>query len=377
MTAFGSALSAELGHLRHSRWDLALVTLMPAVLLFLMGAMLFDGVARDLPIAVVDQDDSSASRAILRSLDASPAVRIASVGGDMAAAMTLVRREQVWAIVEIPHGIGGGLARGTEPAIHLLYQASFLSTGTQVVRGVEAATRAATAGLIGAQLSAHGLPAPRIEPFVVQATALYNAPASLEWYLLALINPAVLHLLTACVTVMALGRELRDRSLAGWVQARASALPALAGKLLPYVAVMSVWGVIWLLYLTLARGWRVEGSIVMLVAAQALFYAGTACISALLVAATRETATALSVSAVYAGSALAFSGTALPLEGGGLFARIVSAMLPLTHYLALQIGQFTGDAVAAALAPLACLIAYVVVAGGGAALLIARQARAA
>uniref|UniRef100_UPI0035C99370 ABC transporter permease n=1 Tax=uncultured Sphingomonas sp. TaxID=158754 RepID=UPI0035C99370 len=375
MSAFGRALSAELAHLRRSRWDLAMLTLMPAILLFVMGAMLFGGVARDLPIAVVDQDDSSASRAILRDLNASPAVRVVSVGGSMAAALTLARREQVWAIVEIPHGVGSGLARGTAPAIHILYQASFLSTGTQALRGIEAAVSAATTDLVGAELSAHGLPTPRLTPLVVQATALYNAATSFEWYLLALVDPAVLHLLTACVTVMALGRELRDRSLGVWAHASGGALPALAGKLLPYVGAMTMWGVIWLLYLTLARGWRVEGSMALLVGGQALFYAGTACISALLVAVTRETATGLSASAVYAGSALAFSGATLPLDGGSAFARIVSAILPLTHYLALQMGQFTGDAPAAAVAPLACLLAYVVVAGGGAAALIARSAR--
>jgi ABC-2 type transport system permease protein len=376
MTVFARALSAELAHLRHSRWDLAMLTLMPAVLLFVMGAMLFGGVARDLPIAVVDHDGTGASRAIQRDLDAAPAIHVVSVGGDMAAALTLVRRERAWAIVEIPQGVGAGLARGTAPAIHILYQGSFLSTGTEARLGITAAVSSATGDLIGAELTAHALPAPRLSPLTVQATALYNAATSFEWYLLALVDPAVLHLLTACVTVMALGRELRDKSLGAWARSTGGAFPALAGKLLPYVAAMSGWGIAWILYLTLARGWRVEGDIALIVMAQALFYAGTACISALLIAITRETATGLSASAVYAGSALAFSGATLPLDGGSLFARIVSSILPLTHYLALQMGQFTGDAFSTAVPPLACLLVYVGVAGGGAVLLIARSARA-
>jgi ABC-2 type transport system permease protein len=135
--------------------------------------------------------------------------------------------------------------------------------------------------------------------------------------------------------------------------------------------------VIWLLYLTLARGWRVEGSIVLIVAGQTLFYLATAGISALLVAVTRETATGLSASAVYAGSALAFSGATLPLDGGSGFARIVSAILPLTHYLALQMGQFVGDAPGTALGPMLALCGYVVIAGGGAIVLIQHSGRSA
>lgn len=377
MSGFARALSAELVHLRHCRWDLAMLTLMPAALLFAMGAMLFGGVARDLPIAVVDHDATSASRAIIRAVDASPAVRIVSLGDDMASALTLVRRERAWAILEIPRGVGSGLARGTAPAIHIRYQASFLSTGTQAVRGIAGAVTAASSELIAAQLSAHALPLSRLTPPPVQVTALYNAATSFEWYLLSLIAPAVLHLLTACVTVMALGRELHGKSLAAWARTGGGVAPALLGKMLPYVAAMSFWGVAWLLYLTLARGWRVEGSIALIVGGQTLFYLATAAISALLVAVTRETATGLSASAVYAGSALAFSGATLPLDGGSGFARLVSAILPLTHYLALQMGQFVGDAPGTALVPIAALAAYVAIAGGGAVVLIARSVRSA
>lgn len=374
-TAFGRALTAEFAHLRACRWDFAMLTLMPAALLFAMGAMLFGGVARDLPIAVVDHDATRASRAIIRAVDASPAVRVAAVGADLAGALTLVRREQAWAILELPRGVATGLARGTTPAIHIRYQASFLSTGTQAVRGISSAVTSASADLIAAQLSAHALPVPRLTPPRVQVTALYNAATSFEWYLLSLINPAVLHLLTACVTVMALGRELRGKSLDEWARASGGVAPALLGKMAPYVAAMSMWGVVWLLYLTLARGWRVEGSIALIVAGQTLFYLGTACISALLVAVTRETATGLSASAVYAGSALAFSGATLPLDGGSGFARVISAILPLTHYLALQMGQFVGDAPRSAVGASLALLAYVGVAGGIAVLLIARSAR--
>ncbi len=352
-----------------------MLTLMPALLLFLMAAMLFGGVARDLPVVVVDSDGTSASRAFIRAVDASPAVRVAGVSGDLDAALRCVRREQAWAIVDLPRNLGAGLARGRTPAIRILYQASFLSTGTQALRGIEAAIQAATADIASAQLSAHALPPIPIVPLTVQATALYNAATSFEWYLLSLIAPAVLHLLTACVAVMAVGRELRDKSLAHWASASGGVLPALAGKLLPYVAAASAWGTVWLLYLTLSRGWRVEGSILLIVAAQTIFYAATACVSALLVAVTRETATGLSVSAIYAGSALAFSGATLPLEGGGLFARLWSVVLPLTHYLRLQMGQFTGDPAATAIGPVAALAAYIVVAGGLAGLLIWRRAR--
>ena len=67
MSAFGHALGAELRHLARDRWDLAGLTLIPALLLFLIGAMFWQGSMRRLPIVVIDDDRSSASRDILRA----------------------------------------------------------------------------------------------------------------------------------------------------------------------------------------------------------------------------------------------------------------------------------------------------------------------
>ena len=220
-------------------------------------------------------------------------------------------------------------------------------------------------------------PSPRTHRLVIEATALGNAPGSYEWFLGLLIYPSVLHLIAACATAMALGRELRDRSLASWARSTGGVASALAGKMLPYVAVVSLWGVAWMLWLTLARGWRFEGSIALVAFAQVLLYASTAAISALLIAITRDTPVTLSAGIVYAGSALAYSGATLPLNGGSLFARVWSNLLPLPHYLALELGQVTDRAITmtGAIVPAIALTAYLMIAGGGAVAIITVAAR--
>ena len=65
-----------------------------------------------------------------------------------------------------------------------------------------------------------------------------------------------------------------------------------------------------------------------------------------------------------------------PLSNGGSgFARFWSEVLPLTHYLALQTGQLGGQDVATIFPPILALLAYVLVPGALAWLLIRRQAR--
>ena len=377
MTAFRRALAREVRHLRRDRWDLAGITLLPGILIFIVAALFWQGPFRQLPLGIVDRDGSGASRAIIRALDASPLIRPGGSYRDEAAAVRAVRTGTIMGFVHIPAGLGQSIARHREPVVRILYNGSFLTAGGQVARAAGDAVTAAFPTIAASQLPNHAVPEIRVRRLVVEATALGNAPVSFEWFLGLLIFPAVLHLIAACVCAMALGRELEDKSLSAWVKDSGGVGAAMAGKLLPYVVAISGWGLVWLLYLTLARGWRVEGSLVLIACGQTLFYVATAAIAALLVAVTRETATALSASAVYAGSALAYSGATLPLNGGNAFARIWSEVLPLTHYIALQMGQVSGQTVAAAVSPTLALIAYVVVAGGGAlAVIRARAGRA-
>ncbi len=373
MTGFAFALRREASHLARNRWDLAMVTLFPAIAILIVAAMLIHGVPRGLPVAVVDQDNSAFSRAAVRAVAAAPAVTITQRPADMPAAEALARSGTVWAILHIPAGASDGLTRTETPAIHILYNASFLTIGASAASGIGAAVQNVIAERGLDALHARGLPAIRIEPPRVQATVLFNPQTSFEWYLQALIHPAVLHLLTACVAVMAMGRELEGRSLARWTRETGGGLAALAGKFVPYLALLGVWAMVWMIWLLGIRGWTMNGSLMLTLFAQLLLFAGTAAISILLIVVTRKPSFAFSASALYAGSALAYSGGTLPLDGGSGFARGWSQALPFTHYLKLQMDQFLGAPLAIALPALFALLLYLIVPLAGALVLLRRE----
>lgn len=374
MSAFTRAFAAEIDHLGHDRWDLGLLVVPPLILMFLMAAMLFQGVARELPIAVVDDDQSTLSRAIIRDVDASPTVRVESAK-DLPTAFSEVRSEHVQAVLYIPQGFVQGFVRPPSATVQIFYQSLFFSTGTSVSKAINTSVTASLKENAPHILSSHGLPAARrLEPRV-QITILGNPAGSLEWFLSGLIQPCVLQLYVACMTVVALGRELRQGSLADWARQSGGVAGALTGKFLPYVLVTSAFGVIWLVWLVLFRGGRVEGSLALIVAGQAILYAGTAAISGLLVAAIRKSFDPLVIGVVYAGTAIAYSNASLSLQGGSVIARFWSQAIPYRHYIDLQMGQFLGTPFAEALAPLAALVMYIVVAGTGAVLLLRKAAR--
>jgi ABC-2 type transport system permease protein len=127
------------------------------------------------------------------------------------------------------------------------------------------------------------------------------------------------------------------------------------------VAIGAFWAAAWLIWIAGIRGWQPQGSLALIFLGQLVLLAGTAAISAMLVALSKETSTALAVCAVYAGSALAYSGGSLPVQGASLFARGWSGFLPFTHYLDLQMDQWLGAPAWVASRQLAILSLYLLV----------------
>ncbi len=375
MRSFWRAWVAEWRHLLASPGDLALLTLFPLAAIAIVAGVFIGGVARQLPIAVIDEDGGAFSRALRADLAASPALRVVAVTQDTAAVMDAFRRGEVVAALQIPNGVDEGLVRARAPALTLYYNASFLSTGKLAQGAIATVVSAAASHSLVAQQVNAVVPAMRGRMPTVQTSILFNPQASFEGYLPALIHPAVLHLIVACATVMAIGRALRRDSLAAWARRQRNLPMALAGKLAPAVLIVSAWGAVWLIWTAGVRGWRPEGSIGLIWLGQALLFAATAAISALLVAVTRRVSTGLSVSAIYAGAALAYSGGTLPLSGASWFARSWSAVLPYPHYLPLAMDQFIGAPPALALRPALTLVGYTLVAGGLACVLMALQRR--
>lgn len=335
-SVFTRALGAEIAHLARSRWDLTLLFVLPFVLLAVIAAMLFQGVVRDVPVAVVDQDHSAFSRAAVRNMQASPSLRVVAQPTDLEAAWPLMRAGRIYSVAYIPKDLEKNAFRQSD-AVIVYYNGAFQTVGALAATAQSTALADAVAPMILARARAAGLPAAALKPPAVQVTLLGNPQLSFELFLGGLIAPGVLHLLMACAAVMGVGRELRGGSLKAWSARMDGRLTAaLAGKLTPYVVVFTLWGLIWIAWLCGWRGWGIEGSLPMLAAGLVALMAATAALSALLVALTGDMDVSFSATAIYAGAAIAFSNGTLPLTNGPAFSQIWSGVLPFTHYLRLQ-----------------------------------------
>lgn len=368
----------ECARLRADRWDLALVTWIPLLALALFAWMFSAGVPRGLPVALVDHDAGAAGRELARMLDAAPGLRLASRPAGLPQAWSQVRAGEAFAVVYLPAGGEREILRGGSATVFVHYDASHQTAGQAAMREIGEAVQAANARLAGERAARlHGPQAARPPPLRVQATVLANAARSYEHFLLGLLFPALLHLAACLAMVSALGRELRDGSAGAWLrECGGRLLPAVAGKLAPYLLLFTLHGTLSLVWLAAVRGGGVAGSATLLLAAQAAMYLAYGAIALLLVGATRNLGTALSLTGLYAGTSLAFSGATFPVQGAPLFAQVWSHLLPFTAYVKLQAQQLDlGAAWTASLPLLGALLLFAAVAGGAGLLLFGRGAR--
>lgn len=123
-----------------------------------------------------------------------------------------------------------------------------------------------------------------------------------------MLGPGILHLLIAVTCVSSIGALMEDHSFAAFARGTPAPVAVLIGRMVPHIVAGTLWGTLWLLWLTLARGYRPEGSLMLIVVGLVLLFVATAALALLLVAATREVSTSLSGAVILAGSALAYSG---------------------------------------------------------------------
>ncbi|BAV65448.1 ABC transporter permease [Sphingobium cloacae] len=340
--AFRQGFRREARFLRSSFWDLSLISWIPLLLMAVVAIQLGSGVMRDLPVAVVNEDGGAISRELTRRLDAAPGLRVAARAPDMAEAERLVRSRATYAVLLIPHDTERTVLRGQTASLTLFYNASYSTASGAAMREIGTVVQAYAARLAADQIAMIAPGKVHPPPIAAQTVILFNPQGSYELQLVALLHPALLHLIFMVAVASALGRELRDGTIGPWLggRPRSEAMAAIAGKAAIYVLIFMGWGLLATGYLAGLRGWPVLGSLSMVLAGYAAMYLAYLGVTVLVTGLTLSMGRALSVAGLYAGASFAFAGAIFPIESASAFARLWSALLPYTAFAKLLAEQW-------------------------------------
>lgn len=337
----------------------ALASWLPLLLMGILCWVFSAGLARDLKIGLVDLDQSLLSRELAFSLDASAGLKVAQQFDSIEAGARALRGGDIYALVVLPSHLERDARQGTQPQVTVFNNGQFILIAKLVNSALAqvVGTLNGQVGVLSAMAGGKALPGAlgQAVPIASQVTALYNINSSYAQFLLSALLPAVWQILVVLYGINALART--DRLGLDWTTK--GVWFGLWRTLLPHVLIGWGWGLGWSLLLFKGFGYPMQGS--WLVLTMGLGLASAACVSmgAFFYGIIRDPARALSLAGAYTAPGFAFMGVTFPVSAMGDFAQFWRSLLPISHYVELQIGQTNyGQPLAAALPQFGALLLF-------------------
>ena len=318
--------------------------LAPFLTAFLLLYMMAGGLPKDMPVAVVDEDGTATSRALVRSLDAFQSSRVSLRALSMQEALSAMRRGEVYAIYHIPRGLQAHAGSARQPKIHYYTNGSYLMAGSFTFRDMKMLSELASAK-VGLQTGqARGRTEEQImgaiQPIRVQLEVMSNPWLNYSAYLTTTILPGVLQLMIFLITSYSIGVEIKRRTARSWLAAAdGSMVRALVGKLLPHTLIFllvgwSLQGLLygWMGYPLQSSWWSMAGAMLALVlSAQSL--------GAFFVALIPVLRMSLSLGSLLGMLSFSISGMSIPVSTMSPAVQALSHIFPLRYYYQIGINQ--------------------------------------
>ena len=240
MSALLNVFRRELRRMTSRRIYFASCILLPSFSLVFMATIFGHGQMENLPVGVVDADQTSLSRSIVRMVDATPELQVTKQYANETEARKAIQRKEIYGYLLIPSGI---------KSLCYYYHNAMLSVGGELHSTFETILKQVSVTPIVTEAVGLGESQTNITSFLVPVSekemVSYNPNRNYAIYLSQPFFFVFLQVLLLLVTTYALGSESKFGTSDEWLQmAKGNIGIAVIGKLLPYTFIFMVMGVL-------------------------------------------------------------------------------------------------------------------------------------
>jgi ABC-2 type transport system permease protein len=336
----------------------------PLLTMFFFTIMLGDGVPTDMPVGVVDQDNTSTTRALTQRLDAFETSRVVAHYPTVAEARHAIQKNEIYGFVHFPKGTTEKLLAGRQPSVGYYYTMTTLTSGSMVMRDMKTLTTLGSAAVGQATMRAKGFTDDQIQtvlqPIRVDSHQIANPWANYSYYLSTVLVPGIMMLFMFLLSAYSLGMELKFGTGKEWLEkANGNMVVAIVGKFLVPTLVFLVVTLFYEFYLYHVLHFPHQGGVLMIVMLclwQVLCSIGFGIFAFGLMPSLRMS---MSICSLWAVLSLSMAGSAFPIMGMDEPLQSLSWLFPLRHYYMLfQITVFNGYPLIDAWFHLVALLAF-------------------
>jgi ABC-2 type transport system permease protein len=321
----GAMILKEFLQLRRDRITLATMVTVPLMQLVLFGFAI-NTQPRDLPTAVLMQEQNDVSRSILAALRNTRYFKVTAVAQNEAEFDNLLASGKVLFGVEVPANFERDVRRGDKPALLVAADAT-----DPVASG---AALGALGELVQTALRYDRLiPESAAPPFEIRTHARYNPAASTQLNIVPGLLGTILTLTMLIFTALSVTREIERGTMESLLSMPITPLEIMLGKIAPYVLIGCLQATLIVTAGSLLFNVPIVGNLGLLAVLTTLFIAANLSIGYTFSTLAQNQLQAVQMSMMFFLPNMLMSGFLFPFAGMPVWAQWVGEFMPLTHYV--------------------------------------------
>lgn len=304
--------------------------------------LMANGLPTDLPAGVVDLDNTSTTRNIIRNLDAFQQTHIVAHYPSVMEARKAIQRGEIYSFYYIPEGTTEATLASRQPKVSFYVNYSYLIAGSLLYKDQRTISELAAGAVGRATLYAKGATEDQamafLQPIVIDTHALNNPWLNYSVYLCNTLFPGILMLLIFLTTIYTLGEEVKNGTGRELMRlADNSITKVLIGKLLPHTLVFFVIAVFYNVYLYGYLHYPCHSGIFPMLLAGLLLVLSSQAFGVFLFGLFGSFRLALSAASLWGVISFSISGFTFPVMAMHPTLHALCVLFPLRHYYLLYV----------------------------------------
>ena len=338
----------EMKILRKNPIYLCCMLVFPLLTMLFFTSLLDEGLPQEMPVGVVDLDNTTTSRALIRRLDGFQSSHVVAHYPSVAAARHAMQENEIYGFLYIPKCTTDNLLSARRPKVSFYYSNVSIAAGSLVMKDLKTIATLGSAAVGQATMRAKGFTDEQIQTFLqpirIDLHQVANPWSNYNMYLSTVFVPGVMMLFMFLISAYSLGMELKmERGKELLAKADGNIVVAILGKYLPQALVFLVLIFFYEFYIYNVLHFTHAGgvwTIVLLAVLQVFASIGFGIFIFGLLPSLRMS---MSICSLWGVLSFSLAGSAFPVMGMDSPIQALTWLFPLRHYYMLyQITVFNG-----------------------------------
>ena len=344
MNGFMETAKREISRIKSSKFMLVVIFVLPLFFSFIIWWTFSAGTVKDLPVAVLDLDNSDITRGITRAIDSTPAADVKYKVESYNQGYDLIKGGQAYAFIVFPQHFKKDLNKTNRPKIVFYYNNQTILIGGILSKDIQSAVITSMKTVDAYIRMKKGLPKDavmqKINLIRVDERVKSNPYMNYAYFLAYAAIAHIFQIFAVLFSVWTFGIEFKDGTTKEWLKiANDSIFNAVFGKLFVYLIIFSAQLLLTFICYIVLYGAPFRGNIIFGIFSTMLFILAYQLVGMMFVAITSNLRLSMSSGAFYTAMGMTFAGMTFPAMSMPAIGRLYSVFLPIRPYVNLFVDQ--------------------------------------